>query len=292
MRPSLLFDTSAFKALPTRQMDAASRSATLYASPFCFWEMLTHLGHDEPFKRVKGNLMKFRHVAVLDDPDAEVRRLVLPSSNNVHTRVRDGDLVCAALAALEDSESLQDFYGRIIRDESGQHRQIAGCVSAVQSVLQSKENRFQTLLRKIAVAVRSGQVRVMEASDFDQGVRDLCHNWRLQVCGGANDATLVEERVLRATYIYHAYLLHRAIEYAAGARPDPNDFEDARLCLHLGLRDFTAVVTNDTDLRSCLEASLGALNAMEGATRHTRLQVWDTPAFAAGLTYLSTPCGN
>ena len=103
-QPSFLLDTSAFIALPTRRLEEASRSASLYVSPFCFWELLTHLEDDGKFSRVKGTLMKFRHVAVRDDPQAEVYRFVLPSSDSVHTRVRDGDLVYAALAALDDSE--------------------------------------------------------------------------------------------------------------------------------------------------------------------------------------------
>jgi hypothetical protein len=191
--------------------------------------------------------MKFRHVAVLDDPHAEVYRLVLRASDYVHIRVRDGDLIDAALAALDDSASTKEFYERFIQDESGQIHQVAGCVSAVRGWLQIEENRFQTFLRRIAVAVRVGEVRLIQASDYDQGVRDLTHGWWLQVCDRANQGLAVYEQFARKTYMYHSYLIHRARDYAARDtyRIDPNDFEDARLCLHLGLDDFTAVVTND-----------------------------------------------
>ena len=280
MQPSFLLDTSAFKALRTCQLEAASRSVSVYASPFCFWELLTHLEDDEQFRRVKGNLMKFRHVAVLDDPHAEVYRLVFPSSDKVHTRVRDGDLVYAALAALDDSRSTQEFYERFIQDESGQIRSIAGCGSAVRGVLQTEENRFQTLLREIAAAVRAEKVRLIEASDYDQGVQDLSRGWWLQVGDRATEAPAVYEQFVRKTYLYHSYLIRRAGEYATRDTDwiDPNDFEDARLCLHLGLDDFTAVVTNDAALRRCIGAGLGALNATADAAHHTPLQVWDTAA--------------
>jgi len=64
---------------------------------------------------------------------------------------------------------------------------------------------------------------------------------------------------------------------------DPNDFEDARLCLHVGLRDLTAVVTNDIDMQRPLSATVGILNAMADIARHTPLQVWDTVGFLSTL---------
>src|ERR1035441_3364948 len=168
MQPSFLLDTSALIALPTSRLEEASQSASLYVSPFCFWELLTHLEDDEKFRRVKGTLMKLRHVEVLDDPHAEVYRSVLPSSDNVNTGERDGDLICAALAALDDSESMEEFYKRDIRDESGQTRQIAGCVFAVRELLRIEENKFQAFLRAVAAEVRAGNVRLLEASDYDR----------------------------------------------------------------------------------------------------------------------------
>jgi hypothetical protein len=65
MRPSVLLDTSAFRALATSQLEASSQFAGLYVSPFCFWELWTHLEDDDQFQRVKGNLMKFRYVTIL-----------------------------------------------------------------------------------------------------------------------------------------------------------------------------------------------------------------------------------
>jgi hypothetical protein len=275
MQPSFLLDTSAFKALSASRLEAASQSASLCVSPFCFWELLEHLEDNNKFHRVKGNLMKFRHVVVLDDPHAEVCRLVLPLSDNVHSRVRDGDLVNAALAALADSNSTEEFYQRYIRDESGQVRQIAGCVSAVRETLQVRENGFKTLLRAIASEVRAGKVRVVEVSDYDRGVEELSRGWWLQIGDKVNGSSEVYGQFVRKTYRYHFYLLHRAREYAerntTAIDPEPNDFEDARLCLQAGLADFTGVVTNDEALNRCLRAS--------GVPSQSPLQVWNTTTF-------------
>ena len=281
MQRSFLLDTSAFRAVPADRLETASRSARLYVSPFCFWELLTHLEDDGQFGRVKGNLMKFRHVSVLDDPQAEVDRQVLGSSEKVHARVLDGDLVYAILAALRDSESTQEFYDRSIRDERGQVRQIAGCVSRVREVLQIEENRFQGFIEQIVAAVRTGQVYLTEVSDRDQGVLDLIRGRWLQIGDRIAESADVYEQFVRRMYIYSSYVVHRACEYAARdtIKIDPNDFEDARFCLHLGLDAGTTVVTDDTGLRRCLEAAVETLNAMADGSRHSSLRVCDTTAF-------------
>jgi hypothetical protein len=48
-------------------------------------------------------------------------------------------------------------------------------------------------------------------------------------------------------------------------------------------------VTNDAALRRCLEATLGALNAMTDATRHTPLRVWDTTTLGADCSSFTAP---
>jgi hypothetical protein len=133
--------------------------------------------------------------------------------------------------------------------------------------------------------VRAGLVRLADISDYDQGVQDLSRGWWLRIRKKADENPVVYERFVRKTEVYHCYVLHRAHEYAARNtdRIDPNDFEDARLCLHLGLNELTAVATNDIALRRCLRATLETLNAMEDTARHTPLQIWDAADFVSRL---------
>jgi hypothetical protein len=116
MQNTYLLDTSAFRALSAAQLEAASQESSLLVSPFCFWELLTHLEDSGQFARVKGNLMKFRHIRVLDDPRAWVERSVVLPSDPVHENVPDDELVYATLAALRDSDSVADFYQKYVRD--------------------------------------------------------------------------------------------------------------------------------------------------------------------------------
>jgi hypothetical protein len=129
-------------------------------------------------------------------------------------------------------------------------------------------------------------VRITDASDYAQGVEDLSRGWWLQNRKRADETPLIYERFVRKTGLYHCYVLRRAREYANSCNTagiDPNDFEDARLCLHVGLRDLTAVVTNDIDMQRPLSATVGILNAMADIARHTPLQVWDTVGFLSTL---------
>lgn len=179
-------------------------------------------------------------------------------------------------------ESTQEFYDRSIRDERGQVRQVAGCVSRVREVLQIEENRFQGFVEQIVAAVRTGQVCLTEVSGRDQGVLDLIGGWWLQIGDRVAESADVHEQFVRRMYIYSSYVVHRACEYAARdtIKIDPNDFEDARFCLHLGLDAGTTVVTGDTGLRRCLEAAVETLNAMADGSRHSSLRVCDTTAFS------------
>lgn len=79
---------------------------------------------------------------------------------------------------------------------------------------------------------------------------------------------------MRATYLYHAYSFERARSYASkhGGEPDPNDFEDAHICLHLGLDQSTTLVTNDR----------GTLAALQSAIE--RLERVDTPCCSGVMT--------
>jgi hypothetical protein len=149
MQDTYLLDTSAFRALSAAQLKAASQEASLLVSPFCFWELLTHLEESSQFSRVKGNLMKFRHVQVLDDPRAWVERGVVLPNDEVHERLRDDELVYATLAALRDSDSVADFYQKYIRDGRNQVREISDCVSRVSAVLTAEEQRFEEFVKKI-----------------------------------------------------------------------------------------------------------------------------------------------
>ena len=74
-----LLDTSAFRALSAARLRAASRIARLVVSPFCFWDLLTHLEDDREFARVLAR----SGGRITDSMEREMMRKALESDWNL-----------------------------------------------------------------------------------------------------------------------------------------------------------------------------------------------------------------
>jgi len=278
---SYLLDTSTFRAMSAATLAAASQETRLLVSPFCFWELLTHLEGEGQFDRVKGNLMKFRHVSVLDDPWASVERDVVLPGDEVHERPDDCELVYATLAALRDSASVPEFYAKHIRDSRNQVREIAGCVARVGDVLKAEEQRFQEYVTKIMSVVHDGLVSLATPADRHRGTLQVVDAWLIQLGNRVGQSELVRERLEGRTYVFSSYVLHLAVDYLkrGATKVDRNDFEDAKFCQHLALDAEVTAVTADVALQRCLQDTLAVLNALPDASYHTKLQVSNVDDF-------------
>jgi hypothetical protein len=272
---SYILDTSAFRAISAATLAAASQEARLLVSPFCFWELLTHLEDEGQFDRVKGNLMKFRHVSVLDDPWASVERDVVLPGDEVLKRPDDCELVYAILAALRDSASVPQFYAKHIRDSRHQAREIGGCVARAGDVLKAEEQQFQEYVTKIMAVVRDGLVSLATPADRHRGTLQIVDAWWIQLGNRVDRSELVRERLEERTYVFSSYVLHLAADYLkrGSTNVDRNDFEDAKFCQHLALGAEMTAVTADVALQRCLQDTLAVLNALPDLPYHTKLQV-------------------
>lgn len=272
---SYLLDTSAFRTVPAARLAAASQGMRLFVSPFCFWEILTHLEDEGQFDRVKGNLIKFWHVSVLDDPWVSVERDVVLPGDDVHERPDDCELVYATLAALRDSASVPEFYAKHIRDSRNQLREIAGCVARVGDVLKAEEQRFQEYVTKIMTVVHEGLISLATPADRHRGTLQVVDAWWIQLGNRVGQSDLARERLARRMYVFSSYVLHLAVDYLkrGATNMDRNDFEDAKFCQHLALDGEMTAVTADTVMQRCLQDTLAVLNALPDASYHTKLQV-------------------
>lgn len=284
-----LLDTSAFRALSVARLRAAAQVGRLVVSPFCFWELLTHLEDGGEFARVKGNLMKVRHVEVLDDPRAAIEREIVRPGDSVHERAQDSDVIYATLAALRASGSLPDLYEKQIRDGNGHVRRIEECVSRAREILKREEQRFQEYLNQIIAAIRSGGVSLATSADVHQGTLDVINAWWIQLGERVDPSAETRERFARREYVYSAYIVHRASDYLERGATcvDPNDFEDAGFCRHLWLDADVVTVTADTALHRCLERTFALLNGLDDNSCHTRLRVCGLAEFAQGIAGLA-----
>ncbi len=280
MRRSYLLDTSAFQAVPGNRLREASLHSRLLVSPFCFWELLTHLDDEGRFELSKGNLMKLKYVSVLNDPKTSIERDVGPASSDIHQRPADTEFIYATLAALKDSTSVSNFYSKHIRVHSD-IRQIAGCVGRICDSLEAEERRFQHYVVEVMTAIRTGRVAVEESADRHQAALQIVNAWSEHFAEKAVDESTARAAAKRRMYIYSSYVLHLAIDCLQRGSETiaKNDFEDSCFCQHLALDAETIAVTGDNGLRRRLQDTIELANSLSDSSFYTNLQVVGTEGF-------------
>jgi hypothetical protein len=257
MTTPYLLDTSAFRALRGDTLARFAAERSLLVSPFCFWETISHLDEPNGFDLIRANLMKFRHVRVLDDPEAETLANVGVTSLMTE-RISDDDLIYATLAALRDSASLHSFYSKHIRDSHGNVRTLSGCVSRAKDILRTHEERFLWFVRQIADSVRAGTSQIGTPWDLHRATVSLIDGWHIARCGQPLNENV---RILRILYIYFAFVVLCARDHLAGPGA-LNDYEDARLCQHVRLDYPCTIVSGDGNQRRRLNEIFSLLEAV------------------------------
>lgn len=280
MHQSFLLDTSAFWSLSDKTLEAVSQNHNPYTSPYCFWELLTHLDEHQDFERAKGHFMKFKRVQILDDPYATVAIPLLKEDHELQNRAPDDELIYAFLAALRASASLEEFYSTRLEDSKSRQYKVSDCVARGRDVLYKEEKKYVESVAGILKLIKSGQVRYATNEDRHEAILSLVEGW---VSGfqrrGASDTEL-GERLTTDTYVYFSYLFHRALDYfKRKANLDPNDYEDAALCLDLKLDTSYCVVTGDQEFRAILTETSLLLTDLNQSRFRTTLQVIDVAGF-------------
>jgi len=271
-----LLDTSAFRSLGYKRIEQLRHEGhRLHASPYTFWELLCHVS-EKDFERAKGQLIgKSKLVDFLDDPRAEIERAVLPAGAPIYQRVPDMDKIYAALAALENAESLADFYRSYIVDDRGQYFAIKGCSEQAQEALQHEEDIYRGFVKSVIACFSLKTETARNASERHQRVLELVKGYEIVLARKGAMGSDLNSEVRRRTYIYFSYVLHRALKlHEDGAKEAPrNDHEDARLCLHLQIDTPCTIVTCDTRLRAAIEETIKLLPELGVLQRGIGLQV-------------------
>lgn len=272
MNRCYLLDTSTCRALSYIDLQNLRIAGyPLCVSPYSFWEMICHL--DEcSFQRQKGQFQKFREITVLDDPRAEIERVILPRTDPISARLPDTTLISAALSALDFSDSISHFYRQTFVDDRGQVRKIENCCTLAREALKEEQKRYVRFVEKIK--------HVLKSEGFfkerrHQAVLSLIEGYvQALVRRGAIECharAVLEDRA----YLYFGYILHRSISlYENGAISTPaNDYEDGRICLHLSLSRFSHFITDDQRTRKALDQTIELLGSVRKQRRETLLRV-------------------
>jgi len=251
-----LLDTSAFKALSRDQLASAQlKGWHLLTSPYCFWELLSHLDEQQPFAKAKGNLMKYRGVEIVDKP---LDRLVARSKTSAEPRIWSSDLAYAALAAIDAAESFDDMKRSVIKDDAGNHRGPLGdCAARARAALAEAEVKFQEVMGEVIEVLRSGQAGASTLIEKHDAVTDMVSArgtpWS-DTPDVRREEGATEDQILAHSYVYWAYVLLRAKDLAdIGATTCArNDFEDGQLCAYVPLDEPLWVVSGDKKLLDVL----------------------------------------
>lgn len=254
MNAPYLLDTSAFRAISGQHLATLAQRRPVLVSPYCFWEILTHLDGQDRFVRTRGMLMKFRHVGVLDDPHAAAAADLRTAPAALPARVSDDELIYASLAALRDSNTLAEFYSKQIADSQGNARLLSDCVARARIVLATEENQFTIFVRQIMEALAQSGDTLRTPMDLHRATLSLLNGWPISQLGRSLDDDS-DHRILRRLYVHFCFVTHCARHYLADLtrKFDGNDFEDARLCQHVSLDAPYVIVSADHRLRSLLE---------------------------------------
>lgn len=280
--PKYLLDTSSIRALKLSDLERCSKTTTFLASPFAFWELATHLADSGQFYRIKQNLMKFSHLSLLNEPtdDAEKRIGLIRLSGGADDVGASG-IIRAALKVLSESHTLEEFYRCRIRDENGNLREIEGCVERIQNMLGEAEKNFSDFIGEVKDLLASRKVVLVGHDDYHRGTLELIDGFWFQVKKRTDGSDASYLKVIRQSYFYYSYVMHRALEYVKNGRekPDPNDLEDAKLLLHLSLDDDIIVVTSDNGLATAVNRGLDTLKSVGLEWCSTRVSICSTGDF-------------
>jgi hypothetical protein len=235
-----------------------------------------HLDEQNEFMRIQGNLMKFRHVRVLDDPHAAAERDLCISHAERPARVSDDELIYASLAALRDSHTLAEFYSNQVADSQGNVRLLSDCVSRARIVLEREENRFSSFVRQIIEALSQSGGGLETPMELHRAALSLLNGWHISQLGRSLDAG-PDHRALRRLYVYFCFVAHCARYYLDDPkrRIDENDFEDARLCQHVSLDVPCVIISHDHTLRGLLADVLALPRSLGDPHLSHSLQVCD-----------------
>jgi hypothetical protein len=239
----VVLDTSAFYRLSFEELEGVAERAAVLVSPISLCDILSHL--DDP-----------RHRNEAGEP-GEVRR----------SRLCKCDLLQALCNPLVEcfpftglSESLDTLCGG------------AGWAAAAERARSALDEARQVHARQVLdfcqdLVAQLGVERALSLSGPDfvrfalASAKELAGPCREL----GTEAPALEGAVLSSIYPFAGYRLARAQDRLRrtrgerGPTPDPDDMEDAHLCMHLDLLEPRALVTADAGALSALGRALGEL---------------------------------
>lgn len=253
MKRRFLLDTSAVRSIPGRTLESLAPTCTLEMPSYAAWELLSHLDEPRMFARAKGQVMKCRHLRVLEDPRAAFDvELGIPSPA-LKGKPPDPGLVRLMIRMLDDSSSLEEFYHLQFRDHQHLQRGVDGLAASIRRVLAEEEATCGTFFHGIADHLRAHPITDGDHARAARAVIAVVDGFIILAEKAAGGRDLTEE-VFDRRYFASAYAIARAMLMKRTNRAfDENDARDLKMVMHLRLSDDVTFVTGDGGLKAAVD---------------------------------------
>ena len=267
-----ILDTSAFIGLGRNTLTKLSNAHEFLLPPYCFWELLTHLG-EKDFDREKGQILKAEFCSFLDDHGAASLQAVGDTFclDKLKDREADTTLLRRVLRELQNSNSLYEFYSRQFVDALGNTRQISGAVEVCKQRLAQAEDNHCRWVSALIERIRSGETQLNSEDDIHASACSIAHAQAKAMCHPNPD----DMNVIDAYYPWALYIVLLAKRrLPRQSLPDKNDYEDALICRYiLQNTPSTIIVTNENGQRELVKQVINILDSRVAAERRCRYTV-------------------
>lgn len=268
-------DTSVVRSKKSLLIAEKSKTTQLVASPFAFWEIASHLGdkkeNQAQFQKFKSILMKFKHIRILELP--KIKKIMMQQIYGEMTNIEEPDLIYAALAALEESDSVNDFYRCTLKSQQGSFHAVSGCIKRIKDLRDKEEKSFISYTKKIIDLIKQGEISLHTPEDIHKAIIDLINGWWILLGKNDNNHVLYAELVDQ-TYFYFGYWVYRIINYTKiNSKLDVNDFGDSELCLHFGIKDRVTIVTGDKGQLMAISETIKLITTLDCISQKSNIDV-------------------
>jgi hypothetical protein len=250
-------------------------SFRLFGSSYSFWEILCHLDEQDNFTSIKSQLNKFKYLNILDDPTAITAKYSNSKKSILHSRIEDSELILLILGALNNSNSIKEFYSCLVKDSNNQFRKVEDCADRGRDILRESADQYVEFVGKIINAIEANNLKHKTNKEKHNLVLSLVDGWILKLESDCGSKEILEQSLPNDVYIYFSYILNRALQYleSNNLNIDPNDYEDSRICQHLSLDSDFNFITEDKRFYKALNQTVEILNNLEDTSFQTRVKV-------------------
>ena len=220
---------------------------------YAAWELLAHLDDPGMFARAKGQIMKSRHLSVLEDPRAAFDMDLGIPNPALNGKPPDPGLVRLMIRMLDDSPSLEEFYQLQFRDHEDVQRGVDGLAASIRRELAEEEATCGTFFHGIAEHLRAHPITDGDDERAAGAVIAVLDGFIILAEKAAGGRDLTEE-VFDRRYFASAYAIARAMLMKRTNRAfDENDARDLKMVMHLRLSEDITFVTDDGGLKAAVD---------------------------------------